>query len=154
MRKINIDELSFLTELFQYNDVEAMIAENRFNIENEIIDIFVLYEAGKLLGELHVAYESEDGISAIKGKRAYMFAFRIRKEYQNQGIGKILFQNVLDILKKDGYMEFTIGVEDDNERARHIYHENGFTDVIARKKESFQGVSYEYDLLLRQLSVM
>lgn len=154
MRKIHIDELNTLAELFQYNDVDAMIAENRFNIENEIMDLFVLYEAGKLLGELHVAYVSEDGISAIKGKRAYIFAFRIHKDYQNQGIGKILFQNVLDVLEKYGYMEFTIGIEDDNERARHIYHENGFTDVIARKKEEFQGVSYEYDLLLRGLSDM
>jgi ribosomal protein S18 acetylase RimI-like enzyme len=154
VRKIRIDELNSLKELFQYNDVDAMVAENRANIENEIMDIFVLYEAEKLLGELHVAYESEDGISAIKGKRAYIFAFRIRKEYQNQGIGKILFQSVLDILEKDGYMEFTIGVEDDNERARHIYHDTGFTDVIARKKESYQGDSYEYDLLLRRVSAM
>ena len=148
IKKLPVSELDTLTQLCDYNDVEEMIAENARDIENRSIDIFVVYLNNQLVGELHVAYEKEDKNFAERGKRAYLFAFRVHEEYQNQGIGKYLLEKVLDTLKAEGYREFTVGVEDDNLRAKYIYHKYGFTKVIARKSESYQGDSYEYDLLL------
>ena len=55
----------------------------------------------------------------------------------------------MKILAENGYSEFTVGVEDDNTRARYMYEKNGFTEPIARIKECYQGDSYEYDLLLK-----
>ena len=149
IKKLSVSELHTLTQLFDYNDVEEMIAENKRDIENRSIDIFVVYLNNQLVGELHVAYEKEDKNFAERGKRAYLFAFRVQEEYQNQGIGKYLLEKVLDTLKTEGYTEFSVGVEDDNLRAKYIYQKYGFTKVIARKSESYQGDSYEYDLLLK-----
>lgn len=56
----------------------------------------------------------------------------------------------LHILTDQGYTEFTIGVEDENERAIHIYHSFGFCKVIARKEEEYQGDHYEYNLYLKK----
>lgn len=61
-----------------------MISECTHDIQNGIIDIFVLYDKDVLIGEIHAMYESDD---------------------ENH--------TVLAVLKENGYCEFAIGVEDD-----------------------------------------
>ena len=95
-------------------------------------------------------YKSEDEYTAIPGRRAYLFAFRVKEDFQNKGYGTYLLKVVLDLLKEKGYSEFTVGVEDDNLRARHIYQEIGFTEFLIRKQEEYQGDSYEYNLYLKR----
>ncbi|MDE5576832.1 MAG: GNAT family N-acetyltransferase [Oscillospiraceae bacterium] len=151
VRKITVSELPRLTELFDYNDIDDMLAENASLIQNRIIDIFILLEGEKLIGELHVSYESEDRLEAIRGGRAYLSAYRVHKDFQGMGLGKFLMKSVIDTLAAEGYSEFTVGVEDDNDRALHIYKKFGFSQVIARKYEEYQGDGYEYNLYLKRL---
>ena len=150
VRKLKATELSILTTLFKYKDVDDMIAENTRDIENGVIDIFALFDDKKIVGEVRAKYVSDDERFAEKGKRAYLYAFRIHENYQGKGLGSYLLENVLERLTENGYSEFTVGVEDDNARARYMYEKNGFKEPIARIKESYQGDSYEYDLLLRR----
>ena len=147
---LSVRDIPILTTLFKYKDVNEMIAENTIDIENGIIDIFALLDGDKIIGELRVKYISDDNRFAEKGKRAYLYAFRIHKKYQGKGLGNLLLENVLKILAENGYSEFTVGVEDDNTRARYMYEKHGFIESAARIKESYQGDSYEYDLLLRK----
>lgn len=149
-RKLKTTELLILTQLFNYKDIDDMISENTRNIENDIVDIFAMLDNDKLIGELHVKYDNEDKDFAEKGKRAYLFAFRIHKDYQGKGLGSYLLETVIDELNANGYHELTVGVEDDNIRARYMYEKYGFIQSIARIKETYQGDSYEYDLLLRK----
>lgn len=149
VRKIRTTDLPLLTQLFNYKDVNDMIAENTRDIEAGIIDIFALFDGAKIIGELRVKYISDDNRFTEKGKRAYLYAFRVHQKYQGKGLGSFLLENVLLILAENGYREFTVGVEDDNLRARYMYEKNGFKEPIARIKESYQGDSYEYDLLLK-----
>ena len=139
IEKLNVQNLHVLTELFDYNDVEQMISECTHDIEN-----------GILIGELHVMYESDDSNYAVRGKRAYLFAFRVREEYQNKGYGTFLLKSVVNALEKEGYSEFTVGVEDDNFRAIHMYQMLGFNEYLLRKQEEYQGDAYEYNLYLRR----
>ena len=150
VRKLKTTELLMLKQLFNYKDVDDMIAENTRNIENDVVDIFALFDNDKLIGELHVKYENEDKDFAEKGKRAYLFAFRVHKDYQGKGFGSYLLETVIDELNANGYHELTVGVEDDNTLARYMYEKYGFIHPIARIKETYQGYSYEYDLLLRK----
>ncbi len=150
VRKLKITELPLLTQLFNYKNVDEMIAENTRDIETGIIDIFALFDGDKIIGELRVKYISDDNRFTEKGKRAYLYAFRIHKKYQGKGLGNLLLENVLKILAENGYSEFTVGVEDDNTRARYMYEKHGFTESVARIKESYQGDSYEYDLLQKR----
>lgn len=151
VRKITVSELPRLTELFDYNDIDGMLAENTSLIQNGSGDIFILLDGERLLGELHVKYESCDRLEAVKGVRAYLYAYRIHKNFQGMGLGKLLMKTVLDTLATEGYSEFTIGVEDDNDRALHIYKKFGFSEEIARKYEEYQGDGYEYGLYLKRL---
>lgn len=125
-----------------------MMAQCAYEIENGIIDIFVLLDASELIDELHIKYHSDDDNFAVRGRRACLFAFRIHKNYQGKGYGKYLIEEVIKILKGKGYSEFTIGVEDDNLKAQHIYHSLGFDELLCRKKEEYQGDFYEYSLYL------
>lgn len=149
VRKLETTELSLLLPLFNYKNVDEMIAENTRDIENSVIDIFALFDEEKIIGELRVKYISDDNRFAEKGKRAYLYAFRVHQKYQGKGLGKFLLENVLTTLAENGYSEFTVGVEDDNVKARYMYEKHGFTESVARIKESYQGDSYEYDLLLK-----
>jgi len=156
IRTLRCEELPLLTRLFDYNDVNAMLSSNRRRMESGEMEIFVLFADGILTGELHVIFDNNDPSEAtgaqdtIPGVRAYLCAFRIHKDVQGRGLGQMLLESVLTELHRRGYCEFTIGVEDDNLRARHIYEKHGFTEVIARCTETYQGDSYEYDLLLRR----
>ena len=150
IEKLKTDNLSVLTELFDYNDVEDMISRCTYEIQNGIRDIFVLYDNGTLIGELHAKYESDDENYAVRGRRAYLFAFRIREGLQNKGYGTYLLGEVIAALKNDGYSEFTVGVEDDNPRALHMYRNAGFNEFVLRAKEEYQGDAYEYNLYLKR----
>lgn len=150
IEKLEVRDLYILTELFDYNDVEEMIDECTRDIHNGNIDIFVLYDKEILLGELHVMYQSEDERFAVQGRRAYLFAFRVREGFQNKGYGTYLLKAVLASLKENGYSEFTVGVEDDNARAIHMYQSMGFTEFLLRKQEEYQGDAYEYNLYLKR----
>ena len=150
IEKLAVHNLYVLTELFDYNNVEQMISECTYDIQNGIIDIFVLYDKDVLIGELRVMYESNDENYAIRGRRAYMFAFRVRENFQNKGYGTYLLKSVLAVLKENGYCEFTVGVEDDNFRAIHMYQALGFNELLLRKQEEYQGDAYEYNLYLKR----
>ena len=140
LKKLAVQELYVLTELFDYNNVEQMISECTHDIQNGIIDIFVLYDKDVLIGELHVMYESDDENYAIRGRRAYLFAFRVREDFQNKGCGTYLLKTVLTVLKE----------HDDNFRAIHMYQALGFDEILLRKQEEYQGDAYEYNLYLRR----
>ena len=104
----------------------------------------------------------KDGVNYIEDKNSFDWSFslginfsnflssknRLRKEQYENNLE--IYQEQLKELEKQGYYEFTVGVEDDNIRARYIYKKYGFNTVISRQKESYQGDSYEYDLLLKQ----
>lgn len=44
IEKLKIQDLSVLTELFDYNNVEQMVSECTHDIQNGMIEIFVLYD--------------------------------------------------------------------------------------------------------------
>ena len=113
IRPLTAAELPILTQLFDYNDPTEMIKQNELDMKGGDIDIFVMFDDDRPIGELHTAYESDDK-RAVKGKRAYLFAFRIHEDYQGRGYGKQLLQSVIETLNEKGYTEFTVGVEDDN----------------------------------------
>lgn len=150
IEKLAVQDLYILTELFAYNNVEQMISKCTQDIQNEMIDIFVLYDNDVLIGELRVKYESDDENFAIRGRRAYLFAFRVREDFQNKGYGTYLLKTVLSVLEENGYYEFTVGVEDDNVRAIYMYQALGFNEFLLRKQEEYQGDVYEYNLYLKR----
>lgn len=150
VREATLADLPRLPELFDYNDVRAMIAEHTRRITSGEFTIFLLWDGADLIGELHVTWRSDDPRFAIAGQRAYLSAFRVREDRQGHGSGSFLLDSVIRRTAQAGYREITVGVEGDNARAKHMYARAGFTEFVARRRESYQGDEYEYDLLLRR----
>ena len=133
IRKILKEEFIKLKELFPGNEE----LWNRYKVQrlkqfdNKEIDIYVIEEGEKIIGELTVNYVSHDLKSeTIPNIRVYFEAFRIDKKYQGKGLGQKLIEYTISDLKEKGFKEFTIGVEEDNEKAKHIYFKYGFTKAI------------------------
>lgn len=109
-------------------------------MEKRELDIFVLERNNEFIAELMVNYVNHDlPTETIPNRRVYLEAFRVNKNLQKQGIGQKLIKSVIDYFKDRGYTEFTIGVEDDNEIAKHIYFKYGFI------KEIDHGLGTEFD---------
>lgn len=137
VREIETGELSLLFNLFEYNNREDMLAENTRRINSGEIKIFGLFMGERLIGEIRAAFENGDERFAAKGRRAYLYAFRILEEYRGRGHGRFLINRAIEILTDMGYNEFTVGVEDDNEIARHMYFSLGFNRLIDRISEEY-----------------
>ena len=149
-RKINLEELDKLRNLYKYENFEEFKKQTINDISNGVKDIFVVEENKNLIGEITVTYKSDSPNETIKNIRVYLGAFRIHKAYQNKGLGQRLLKYVIEEIEKEGITEFTVGVEDDNENAKHIYEKFDFTEIIDRGEETVKGRTYQYNLLLRK----
>lgn len=153
-RSIEIVEFEKLKNLFPGNE-ELWKKYKKIKIEklekNEI-DIFVIKSGKNIIGEITANYKSNKlRNEAKKGVRAYLEAFRIDKCYRNQGLGKRLISYCIEYLENIGYKEFTIGVEENNKIAKHIYSKLGFTKVIG-KGHGDEFDNSEYTLYLKEKS--
>lgn len=132
-RKITKDEFDRLRGLFPDNGQMWLKYRNMRleQFDNGEIDVYVIERNRFFIGELSVNYVSHDLASeAIPNQRVYLQAFRLHKKYQGLGLGQKLIQFALSDLERQGYTEFTIGVEEDHEKAKHIYSKCGFTEAI------------------------
>lgn len=132
-RKISIDEFDKLYDLFpDDDDLWYKYREKRLKeLSNKETDTYVIEVNDKFIGEVSVNYVSHDlETETIPDKRVYLQAYRVDKNYQGKGLGQQLIQYVLDDLESKGYTEFTIGVEEENLKAKHIYSKFGFTEEI------------------------
>ena len=134
-RKINKKEFEKLKRLFPGNE-EMWIKYKKMRLQEfdkREIDVFVIENNEIIIGEItanYVSHELEN--ETIPNQRVYLQAFRIDKDYQNKGLGQKLINYCIEYLMKKGYTQFTIGVEDDNDIAKHIYLKLGFIYEINR----------------------
>lgn len=153
-RKIEIEEFDKLKRVFPGNEELWEKYKNMQieKIEKKEIDIFVIENDENIIGEITANYKSNKLENEAKaGIRAYLEAFRLSKEYRGQGLGQKLINYCMKYLENIGYTEFTIGVEDDNEIAKHIYSKLGFTKIVGRGHgDEFD--NSEYTLYLKEKS--
>ena len=73
-------------------------------------------------------------ISAVKeqGRRVRIMLFGVRPEYRNQGIGRMLLDNLRMKALLEGNISISLEVRTSNEDARRFYRRNGFmeTDIL------------------------
>lgn len=133
-RKINSNEMNKLYNLAPNKDLwDKYYSLRQQQYTNNELDIYVIEINDQVIGEITVNYISHDLDSeTIPNKRVYFEAFRLDKKYRGIGLGQYLMSYAMNELENKGYKEFTIGVEDDNEVAKHIYFKYGFTEAIDR----------------------
>ena len=150
IRTISIEDLPLLFSLNCYADPDEMIKANTHLLLQNKIEIFGLFAGSILVGELRVKYSDYDSEVAVEGTRAYLYALRTHRAYRRRGFATYLTQSVISLLREDGYFEFTIGVEENNTPACKLYSKLGFDCCLKKMRETYQGDTYEYNLLLRK----
>jgi ribosomal protein S18 acetylase RimI-like enzyme len=61
---------------------------------------------------------------------AFIHSFYIEESFRHRGIGKNLLENVIDILKKDGFKSVQLTVDPDNKPALSLYRRFGFVKKL------------------------
>ena len=85
---------------------------------------------GDLIGELYAFLNLDDRDFADGKDRAYLCAFRIRKQYRGQGLGTALMESTLENLKNRGFKTVTIGVNKDEPENIRLYERLGFSERV------------------------
>ena len=145
---IKIKEFEKLRKLFPNNEeMWVKYKNNRLQqLKKQEIDVFIMEDNKEFIGEITVNYKSHQlETETITNKRVYL-----DKKYQGQGLGQKLINYCIDYLTNIGYTQFTIGVEDDNGIAKHIYSKLGFTYAID-KKYGDEFDPCEYTLYLKDI---
>lgn len=150
IRKIKVEELDKLINLYKCENFEKIKEEKRKQFERKNIDIYVIEEDRKFIGEITVIYKSEFKSVTIPKIRVFIGDFIIQKNYQNKRLGQMLLDFAIKDLENQGVTEFTIKVEDDDEISKHIYEKFDFTEVIDKSSETKNDKICKYSLLLRK----
>lgn len=87
---------------------------------------------GALVGQAFVMLVSTDKSAADGRERAYVFAFRVKPAWRNQGVGAYLMEFIEDDLRKRGFKTVTLNVAKDNPGALRLYRRLGYR-VIGSK---------------------
>ena len=87
-------------------------------------------DKGELIGELYAFLNLDDRDFADGKDRAYLCAFRIRKQYRGQGLGTALMKAALEDMRNRGFKTVTIGVNKDEPENIRLYERLGFSERV------------------------
>ena len=83
-------------------------------------------QAGIMVGQVFILLYSRNSEVADGMHRAYLFSFRIKPAYRNQGLGSYMLAFVEEQLLQRGYSIVRLNVAQDNPKARALYDRLGY----------------------------
>jgi ribosomal protein S18 acetylase RimI-like enzyme len=81
---------------------------------------------GQIVGQVFVQLTSARAELADGSYSGYLYAFRVRPEFRNQGIGTQLLLEAEGILRGQGFSRAVIAVAKKNHRALRLYESMGY----------------------------
>lgn len=91
---------------------------------------YVYKDDGEFLGEISLVFDSGDNDYTIKDERIYVSRLVVKKQCRRMGIGKKLVEFTLELARKMGYKEISVGVDLDNYSALKLYACCGFNKIV------------------------
>jgi ribosomal protein S18 acetylase RimI-like enzyme len=83
-------------------------------------------EKGDMIGQAFVILRSGELSAADGERRAYIFSFRVKPAYRNQGVGTFLLEFICEDLRRRGFILVTLNVAKDNPNAISLYRRLGY----------------------------
>ncbi|MCR5279711.1 MAG: GNAT family N-acetyltransferase [Lachnospiraceae bacterium] len=126
IRQATCDEM---LKLWEYENLENASPTARFffnNIATGNAEFWTTDNNSQLISELYVFRNLDDNDFANGTDRAYLCAFRVKKEYRGRGIGTRLINEVMSNLRSEGIKTVTIGVAPDENDNIRLYQRLGF----------------------------
>lgn len=122
-KELNAEDLSHLHS--QCFDRGWDISEFQNYIENPIMQIWGAYHQKSLVGFLLLQVIEDE---------AEILTFCVSPEFQGQGIGKKILQEVIENIEESNGKEIILDVSKANSSARHIYTQLGFEPFAIREQ--------------------
>ncbi len=86
-----------------------------------------------IIGQIFAQINSGNKKFADGKQRAYLFSFRVKNQFQNQGWGTQLLDNTEYYFTKRGFLYTTLNVSKDNQNALRFYLNRGYKIVGEEK---------------------
>jgi ribosomal protein S18 acetylase RimI-like enzyme len=130
IRKATKEDLPGLEWEGEYRRFRRLYQQSFKDAENGRRILLVIEAEGKLIGQLFIQLASIPADPERIPGTGYLYSFRVRPLYRNQGLGTTLVQQAEAILVELGFTRVLIGVAQENEGARRLYERLGY-QVIA-----------------------
>jgi ribosomal protein S18 acetylase RimI-like enzyme len=115
-----------------YSHFRRLYADTYMMVEAGTAVIWIAETNGSgLIGQCFVSLKINRPELADGMVRAYIYGFRVKPEYRNQGVGRRIMHTVEADLIKRGFQQVTLNVGQDNQKARHFYERLGYIMVGA-----------------------
>lgn len=99
----------------------------------------------RIVGQIFVQLSSGRGEYADGEQSGYLYSFRVRPEYRNQGIGTQLLEAAEEELTTRGFTRAVIAVAKENQAALRLYESLGYA-VFAEDPGKWSYVDHEGEL--------
>ena len=127
IRRVTRDDLPGLEWEGEYWKFREMFADLFYNTTiGRTLMWVVVAPWGELIGQAFVMLKSSERDAADGKSRAYVFSFRVKSAWQNQGIGTHLMRFVEDDLCQRGFKCVTLNVAKENQDALRLYQRLGY----------------------------
>jgi ribosomal protein S18 acetylase RimI-like enzyme len=114
----------------EYKHFRRLYADTYMMVEQGAAVIWLAETNGSgLIGQCFVSLKRNHPELADGIVRAYVFGFRVKPQYRNQGIGTQIMNTIEDDLSIRGFQQVTLNVGQDNHNARRFYERLGYIVV-------------------------
>ncbi len=148
IRQARIDDLRQMEWDGAYINFRRVFADTYRAMQRGQRMILIAEKQAVLAGQVFIQFSSQDPLFADGMLRGYLYSFRVKPEYQRQGIGTALLHAAEDILRDRGYHHGIIAVAKDNPRAQRLYEREGYR-VFSEDPGEWQ--YYDHLSILRQV---
>lgn len=100
---------------------------------------------GEIIGQTFILLNGGDKDTADGSHRAYLFALRVKRHYQNLGVGSRLLQFVENDLRRLGFSIITLNVAKENINALRLYQRQGY-QITGPRSGIWSYLDHEGDL--------
>jgi ribosomal protein S18 acetylase RimI-like enzyme len=111
LKKLEVDNLGQEASINQWQ-LPVIIRYGKFIVAED--------EHGDIIGVCEMLRQWE------QPQHAFIHSFYIEEAYRHRGVGKNLLENVIDILKKDGFKSVQLTADPGNKPALNLYCRFGF----------------------------
>lgn len=126
IRRATRQDLDGLEWEGQYSHYRRVFRANFDDMQRGQRMLWVAEAGGKLVGQVFVQLLSADSNYADGARRAYLYAFRVRPEWQGFGLGTRIMERAEADLIDRGFRVAVIAAGRDNPRARALYERLGY----------------------------
>ena len=82
-----------------------------------------------IVGQIFILLNTVNADPRPQPYTGYLYSFRVKTDYRNQGIGSSLIENAENVLLERSFRRVLIGVAKENRDARRLYQRHGYKIV-------------------------